>query len=430
MGVSMKIRNRLPGLRLFSGFMLTMIMTGCLTIVLNIVFLCIMMYNYRQHYSDDIDYISGGAVMEELSLAGNEYGLSDGMERRLRESNHWAMLLDENGKVVWSFDKPEELADSYTRSDIARMSRWYLHDYPVNIRVWEERIMVVGRPKNTVWKYNLEFPEAGVRFIIAACLWMLFLNFLWVLALSFVFTRRWSKSREQARIEWISGISHDIRTPLSMVMGYSDTLTDSGNLSDAERHQTAVIRHQSMVMKELVEDLNLTSRLEYSMQPLRVEWVRPAAVLREVAAAFLSDAKEGELQIEMEISDQAQELWVRADRKLFIRALRNLFHNSLQHNDCRQTMVIGLRMWREGKWCLIRFTDNGAGYCTEALRQLQSRKRKRSMQNIRGLGIVCKSVEAHGGKIRFENRKEGGSICEIRLRGSYRTPGKWSYKKC
>lgn len=367
--------------------------------------------------------------MEELSLVENEYELSDGMKQRLRELNEWAMLLDNNGKVVWSFDKPQELENSYTQSDLARMSRWYLHDYPVNVRVWEDHIMVVGRPKHMVWKYNLEFPEAWVAYLAFAGLWMLFLNFLWVLALSFLFARRWSKSREQARIEWISGISHDIRTPLSMVMGYSDTLVDSGNLSDTERQQMAVIRHQSLVMKELVEDLNLTSRLEYSMQPLRVEWVHPAAVLREVAAAFLSDAKEGELQVEMEISEQARELWVRVDRKLFIRALRNLFHNSIQHNDRERAMVIELRMWKEGKWCLIRFADNGSGYSPEVLNQLQSWKKKRAVQNIRGLGIVCKSVAAHGGKIRFENRKEGGGICEIRLRGSARNSRKWFFKK-
>lgn len=57
------------------------------------------------------------------------------------------------------------------------------------------------------------------------------------------------EKREQARIEWIAGISHDIRTPLAVVMGYSDTLEHSEGLPEEIRQQAAVIRHQSVVMK-------------------------------------------------------------------------------------------------------------------------------------------------------------------------------------
>ena len=349
-------------------------------------------------------------------MTDSGYALNSAMEERLRSQDWWAMLLDGEGKVVWSFDKPEEVKDAYSLSDIARMSKWYLKDYPVYLRVWEDYIMVVGQPKHTVWKYNLEFPELWIDTVLKSFVWMVLLDLLWVLGLAFFFVRRWSKSREQARIEWVSGISHDIRTPLSMVMGYSDGLVDSENLTPMERQQMAVVRHQSIVMKELVEDLNLISRLEYSMQPLHVEKVRMAAVIREVAAAFLGDAKEEELEVEVEISSQAEQSWVKADRKLLVRALRNLFHNSLQHSKQGEKVVIWLRMWREGKWCCVSFADNGTGYSVEVLRQLQSRKKKRTAANIRGLGIVYKTVLVHGGKIRFENREEGGSFCEMRLR--------------
>ena len=63
------------------------------------------------------------------------------------------------------------------------------------------------------------------------------------------------------------------------MLGYADALF-SGDLKEEQRQQAVVIRHQSLVMKELVEDLNLTSELEYSMQALRREPVCPAVVLR------------------------------------------------------------------------------------------------------------------------------------------------------
>ena len=200
-----------------------------------------------------------------------------------------------------------------------------------------------------------------------------------------------------------------------MVIGYSDALCGSGNLTEEERRQMALIRHQSMVMKELVEDLNLTSRLEYSMQALRVEKMRPAAVLREAAAAFLSDAAEGKLEIEAEISEQAEELWIEADRKLLVRALRNLFNNSIQHGEQGEVTVISLHMWKEKRWCCISFSDNGVGYSQEVLNQLQSRKKEKAEPKIRGLGIVRKIVLAHDGKIRFENNREGGCFCTMKF---------------
>ena len=74
------------------------------------------------------------------------------------------------------------------------------------------------------------------------------------------------RKKETARANWIAGVSHDIRTPLSMVMGYAGQLESSCNLSEAERKKAAVIVKQSKRMKNLINDLNLASKLEYDMQ--------------------------------------------------------------------------------------------------------------------------------------------------------------------
>lgn len=411
----MKRNNTMPGVRLFTYFIMAIVVSAGLTLILNIVLLGVMLYRFYQYNSD---YIGGWAIMGELTMTDEGYELSEDMQEQLTENQQWAMLLDGDGEVIWSHEKPVEVKNSYSRADIARMSKWYLEGYPVHIRVWEDQdlIMVMGLPRDTIWKYTIEFPIRWIGFGQRIWYWMLLLDFLWILALAAFFTRRWSRSREEARLEWISGISHDIRTPLSMVLGYSDVLEKSEHLTEQERHQMAVIKRQSMVMKELVEDLNLTSALEYSMQAIRVEKIRPAAVLREVAAAFLSDAKEGELEIDVDISKEAEQLWIKADRKLLVRALRNLFHNSIQHSEQNETTALRLCMWRDKRWCCLSFADNGVGYPPEMLRRMQSGKKKRAAKQIRGLGIVRKVVLAHGGKIRFENNSEGGCFCEMKFR--------------
>lgn len=378
--------------------------------VLNLVILFVSMYVYR---NTDIISLGGEEIRAALSVTEEGYTLTDEMARRLAEEKQWVMLLDAEGRELWSYRKPTELADSYSRADIARMTRWYLNGYPVWLRVWDDEIMVVGMEKDTVWKYPVEFSLPWIDFVKRVGLYFLMLNFVGIVLLAAFFTRRFMRNRERARIEWIAGISHDIRTPLSMVMGYADTLEWNEELSEEARQQAAVIRHQSIVMKELVEDLNLTSQLEYSMQPLRVEILRPAQAIRRVAVAFLNDDAEGNLQIEVEIDRKADQITMLADEQLLLRAFRNLILNSIKHGGQSEVVEIQIRMWEARRRFLIRFEDNGVGYSEEILRRLQDRKKREANPNIRGLEIVKKIVLAHGGRVRFGNRREGGSFCEM-----------------
>ena len=71
--------------------------------------------------------------------------------------------------------------------------------------------------------------------------------------------------KDNTRAEWIRGVSHDIRTPLSMVLGYASELEDDDTLPTEARHQAGMIRQQGERLKSLVEDLNLTTKLEYAL---------------------------------------------------------------------------------------------------------------------------------------------------------------------
>lgn len=384
-----------------------------LTSVLNLVWFLSAGIVY---VNTDSFYIGGGDVMEALTLTEDGYVLSEEMTEAFERQDQWAMLLNENGRVIWSIRKPEELEDQYSQSDIARMSKWYLKGYPVQMRVWDDRIMIVGMQRDVMWKYNVEFTISWMDFLKRTILLFFFINFVWIVALAFIFTRRFTTRRERARIEWIAGISHDIRTPLSMVMGYADTLEHAEELPEEARQQAAVIRHQSVVMKELISDLNLTSQLEYSMQALKKEEVRLAEIVRIVAVSFLNDAVPGTLEIEVEIDESGEQMVVKADRQLLVRAFRNLINNSVKHGGQTDAVKIRMSLWGEKRKCRVRLQDNGVGYSEEVLRRLQGRKREGAAENIRGLEIVRKIILTHGGKIGFGNCEEGGGYCVIMLR--------------
>lgn len=146
--------------RLFLYGISTSIVILLLVAALNLVFFC---YNFYVFYKADANYISGGDIMKELTFVeGKGYVLSGGMRKRLSRENQWAMLLNEKGEVVWSEKKPAEVGTGFTQADIARMTRWYLEGYPVRLRVWEDRIMVVGLPRDVMWKYTVELPLSVV----------------------------------------------------------------------------------------------------------------------------------------------------------------------------------------------------------------------------------------------------------------------------
>ena len=162
MGINMKIRRNLPGIHKVSYYAMALALITGLMLAANLALFLVIAIQYHQRLPQ---YVRGEEVMDELRLTDEGYVLSESMQIKLMEMNQWAMLLNENGNVIWSYRKPEELKESYSNSEIARMSKWYLKDYPVYLRVWDDMIMVVGIPKGSMWKYNIESPVPWIEYM-------------------------------------------------------------------------------------------------------------------------------------------------------------------------------------------------------------------------------------------------------------------------
>ena len=92
--------------------------------------------------------------------------------------------------------------------------------------------------------------------------------------------------RDTARTEWIAGVSHDIRTPLALILGWAEQLQRDATLPAAARQKAGGICTQCEKIRSLIEDLNLTSKLQYGAQPLRRRSTQAGPFLRRVVAAF------------------------------------------------------------------------------------------------------------------------------------------------
>ena len=207
------------------------------------------------------------SVSSALTWDGTEYEFSGD---ELLGDDRWAILIGEDGQVVWSLRKPADVPEQYSLTDVASFTRWYLSDYPVQCRIRDDGLLVVGAPKGSVWKHDISTQS---RLLHDAPLWCggIFLLALGcVLLLAYFVVRRWFRQaqrvRDAARSDWINGVSHDIRTPLSMVMGYAAQMEGAADLPPERRKQAGIIRAQSQEIRDLVNDLNLTMRLDCAMQ--------------------------------------------------------------------------------------------------------------------------------------------------------------------
>lgn len=323
----------------------------------------------------------------------------------------WLMLLDAQGQVVWQWNKPGELPDHYTLKDVAAFTRWYLDDYPVQTLVREDGLLVAGSPKGSTWKYSLAFDQSTMSLLPLWALGLFLLSLGCVLALAALLLRRWFRQEQQvrdaARSDWINGISHDIRTPLSMVMGYAGQLEADPRLPPPCQDQAAIIRRQSQTIRDLVNDLNLTMRLDCQMQPLGKAPLDLAPFLRQTAADFLNSGLAEGFFVSLDLPDTPLPP-LSADEGLLRRALNNLLINCVRHNPPGGHICLGAR--QEGKWCLLWVanpTDPAAPP------PLPSQPEDGGPPHGTGLKLVAQIAAAHGGKAHFSQGET--FLCQLYL---------------
>ena len=397
----MKLRSLLKG---------TMLMTASALLIAIVTLLGLIAFVYYNSNGGRDWNTPMEKLSETLIWDGTAYSFA---EDELLEEDRWAMLLNQKGQVVWSLRKPNDVPEQYTVSDVASFTRWYLNDYPVQCWVREDGLLVVGSPKGSVWKHDIAMSTQDLLQTPAWFLGFFLLALGSVLGLAWLAVGRWFRQdqqiRDTARSGWINGVSHDIRTPLSVVMGYAAQLEEAPDLTPEHKRQASAIRAQSQVIRDLVNDLNLTMRLDCEMQALRKEPLQPAAFLRQTAADFLNGGMGSGFNFEMDFPETPLPE-VEADPFLLRRAVNNLLTNCVRHNAPGCSICLGARA--EGQE-LILWVEGGtvAGAAQSDLSQ--PLEPDGGAAHGTGLRLVAQIAAAHGGKAEFHSGTP--YRCELRL---------------
>ena len=227
-------------------------------------------------------------------------------------------------------------------------------------------------------------------------------------------------SKEQARADWINGISHDIRTPLSIMLGYAGEIEDDITLCNTTRTQAGLIRKNGEKLRCLITDLNLTSKLEYSMQPLRVETVYPVEIARQTITEYLNNGIDKRYSLKLQVTENANIVSLQGDAALLIRLLDNLVGNAINHNHNGCNVLITVS--RQEGTCIIRVIDDGIGMKEEQITALNKGsfsnpiyEGKNDVPHGLGLRLSTQIVQAHKGNIYFESQQPNGLAINVTI---------------
>lgn len=223
---------------------------------------------------------------------------------------------------------------------------------------------------------------------------------------------------EAAREEWIEGVTHDLRTPLTSVRGYADLLASDYEFEpDEVRRQAGIIAGQAGHMDALIDDLTLTFRLSADALPLAPERVDLIEFARDAAVDLANDPRAAAREVVFEDPPGIGTIDVEVDPALFRRALANLLTNAAVHN--REGTVVRVSVAREGYWALVRIVDSGSGMDEATLARLFDRYyRGTSTQSVAegsglGMAIARQIVEAHGGVIQAASTPGAGTAITV-----------------
>ena len=206
-------------------------------------------------------------------------------------------------------------------------------------------------------------------------------------------------------------MSHDVRTPLVLILGWAEQLERDSALLDETRQKAGNIRIQSEKLRALIADLNLTSKLQYGAQPLRREMLTAGPLIRRIAAKFCDSAETCALSLVQSDAAEHAQLWV--DGALLERLLDNLLGNSVRHNP--QPVQIRLQTDVSGGFLCIMVSDDGAGYPPDVLAALHAPEPLPNAPHILGLHVVEQIAAAHGGSAVFSQDTPHGAKAVVRL---------------
>ena len=206
---------------------------------------------------------------------------------------------------------------------------------------------------------------------------------------------------EQNRQKLLADISHDLKTPITVIQGYAKAVRDGLVPPEKVPDYLDIIQQKANRLTDLIESFHEYSKLEHPQFTLHTEPMDLCEVLREYLAGKYSELELAGFVPQIDIPEEP--LRCALDKTAFVRVLENLVGNALKHNPAGTRMLFSLSL-REGQARLL-IADSGTGIPLDLTERIfdpfvvGDEARTTRQGSGLGLAISRKIVEAHGGSI-------------------------------
>jgi two-component system phosphate regulon sensor histidine kinase PhoR len=229
-----------------------------------------------------------------------------------------------------------------------------------------------------------------------------------------------TRQMEEVRRDFVANVSHELKTPVTSIKGFVETLLD-GSVKEPEQTQRflEIIAKHADRLNAIIEDLLSLSRLEEESNNRKLSFetmnIRPALT----SAIELSKPKAGQKNISLELQCD-QDIVAQINSILIEQAVMNLIDNAVKYSPDNSTIHVSVESVKNE--ILIKVSDQGCGIASEHLDRLferfyvvdKGRSRKLGGTGL-GLSIVKHIAQVHGGHVTVESTLQKGSTFTLIL---------------
>ncbi|MBO1686789.1 MAG: HAMP domain-containing sensor histidine kinase [Clostridium butyricum] len=398
--------------------------------------------------------------------------LSEEGSELLQESGAWMQVLNDYGEEISNINSPSDVPKKYTPFDMVNNYKYEERPY-INFML-EKNLssghvnVILALPNNNIERVTLNFSLDSVMYQTKIIIIItLIIDAIIALIFGYLFSRKLTKpiseiitnidilskgnynlytkekgiykavfenindlsstlrenenqrkELESMREEWLANITHDIKTPLASIQGYAEIISDKDYefTRDEMQEYTEIIYSKSKYIRELVDELNLSTRLKNNALSLNKQNTNLVALLRNVVIDILNDSRYENRNIEFNSNIDVIEKEV--DVMLLKRALTNLIFNAVVHNN--ESVQVKVEIKKIDK-INISIKDNGNGINTKDLKHIFDRYYRGTntgeVHKGSGLGMAISKeiINNHGGEIQINSKLGCGTEILITL---------------
>lgn len=441
------------------NFMLTIVFVVISVVIINIIsILYVVSTNsfFKAMDSKNNPEEFARSFEKDLYEKNGELRLSKIGIDKLEKSNSWLQVLNDSGEEIYGMNIPKDTPKKYTPFQMVNNYKYRETNY-INF-VLEKSLnkkhlnIIIGMPSRETLRIILTYSKDSIKETLNKIIIItLVIDGMVALGVGYLFSRKltkpisrvlWSvetmangnyslylkdrgiyeevfaninmladtlrineaerKENEKLREEWLANITHDIKTPLSSIQGYAEIINDKDYefVEDELREYTEIIYNKSKYIKDLVDDLNLSTRLKNNNIVLNKKKINLVGLVRNIIVDILNDNRYKNRYIEFECCEDSIE--VHADPILLRRAITNLIFNSIVHNS--EDILIEIKIVKKDNIEII-IKDGGVGISENDLKHIFEKYYRGTntgeLHKGSGLGMAISKeiIETHKGNI-------------------------------